>query len=116
MGSFYPQAHSDPNAVLIGLTPLDLYNSTSHFRYLFGIKGNVDDPKAVVSSFRMAPEFYGDAPDQELFYSRFRKLLTKYVGLLYYGLPPSEEPTSPMFDSILGPSDLDAMTEPLPVP
>lgn len=115
MGSFFPQAHSDPNAVLIGVTPLDLYNSTSHFRYLFGIKGDVQDPKAVVSSFRMAPETYGETPDQDLFYSRFRKLLTKYIGLLYYGLPPSEDPTSPMFDSIVSPSDLDAMTEPLPV-
>jgi archaemetzincin len=115
MGSFFPEAHSDPNAVLIGVTPLDLYDSTSHFRYLFGVKGNVNDPKAVVSSFRMAPETYGDSPDQELFYSRFRKLVTKYIGLLYYGLPPSEDPASPMFDSVLGPEDLDAMTEPLPV-
>ena len=63
----------------------------------------------------MNPEFYSEPADDELMQSRFRKLLTKYIGLLYYGLPTSSDPTSPMFDSILGPDDLDRMTEPLPV-
>ena len=64
---------------------------------------------------RMSPEFYGEPANDQLFFSRMRKLVSKYIGLLYYGLPPSEDPASPMFDSILGPADLDAMTEPLPV-
>jgi predicted Zn-dependent protease len=115
MGGHFPEAFDDPEAVLIGLTPLDLYDSTSHFRYLFGLKGDFSDPKAVVSTMRMTPVFYGEAADQELFLSRMRKLVSKYVGLLYYGLPPSDDPQSPMFDSILGPDDLDTMTEPLPV-
>jgi len=115
MGGFFPEPYGDENAVLIGITPLDLYNSTSHFRYVFGVKGDVSDPKASVSSFRMNPEAYSEPADQELFFSRYRKLLTKYVGLLYYGLPPSEDPKSPMFDSILSPTDLDRMEEPLPV-
>jgi hypothetical protein len=33
-------------------------------------------------------------------------MFSKYLGVLYYGLPPSD---------ILGPSDLDRMKEPLPV-
>ena len=115
VGSLFPNAYADTEAVLIGITAVDLYNQTSHFRYLFGLKGTFADPKAVVSFFRMTPEFYGETPDQELFQARSRKLLSKYVGLLYYGLPPSEDPRSPMFDSILGPDDLDRMEEPLPV-
>jgi len=115
MGGLFPDVYADQNAVLIGLTPLDLYDSTSHFRYLFGIKRDVSDPRAVVSSFRMDPQFYGDAPDEALYFSRYRKLLTKYVGLLYYGLPTSLDPKSPMYDHILGPDDLDRMQEPLPV-
>ena len=115
MGGLFPDVYADQNAVLIGLTPLDLYDSTSHFRYLFGIKRDVSDPRAVVSSFRMDPQFYGDAPDEALYFSRYRKLLTKYVGLLYYGLPTSLDPKSPMYDHILGPDDLDRMQEPVPV-
>jgi len=116
MGSLFPDAFVDPQAVLIGLTPADLYNSSSHFRYVFGVKGVPEDPKAVISTFRMNPETYGEPPSDELLFSRTRKLLTKYIGLLFYGLPPSEDPLSPLYDSILGPADLDNMGEPLPIP
>jgi predicted Zn-dependent protease len=115
LGELFPAEYADPSAVLIGITPLDLYNSDSHFRYVFGVKRTAIDPKAVVSLFRMDPSTYGDSPDDELLFSRARKLVTKYIGLLYYDLPPSDDPDSPMFDSILGPDDLDRMHEPLPV-
>jgi predicted Zn-dependent protease len=115
MGGLFPAAYGDSNAVLIGLTVVDLYDSTSTFRYVFGVKGSVRDPKAVVSTLRMDPRFYSEAQDDELLASRARKLLSKYIGLLYYGLPPSSDPASPMFDSILGPADVDRMKEPLPV-
>jgi predicted Zn-dependent protease len=115
MGSLFPDAYRDPQAVLIGVTPVDLYDSTSHFRYVFGVKGTPSNPKAVVSVLRMNPQFYSEAADGLLFYGRARKLVSKYVGLLYYGLPTSPDPASPMFDSILGPGDVDRMTEPLPV-
>ena len=111
----FPEAHLDPEAVIIGVTPLDLYDQRSHFRYLFGIKGDFSDPKAVVSSMRMTPEFYGEPANEDVFFSRMRKLVSKYIGLLYYDLPTSGDPSSPMYDSILGPDDLDAMSEPLPV-
>lgn len=114
MGSLFPDARDDPKAVLIGITAVDLYDKTSHFRYLFGLKGPAEDPKAMVSFFRMTPEFYGQASNEELFFARARKLLSKYVGFLYYGLPPSDDPQSPMFNNILGPDDLDRMQEPLP--
>jgi predicted Zn-dependent protease len=115
MGSFFPDAYADPQVVLIGLTPLDLYNSNNHFRYVFGLKGSYADPKAIFSTFRMNPETYSEPSDDDLLLSRSRKLLNKYVGLLYYGLAPSTDPRSPMYDSILSPDDLDAMGERLPV-
>lgn len=115
MGSLFPDAYRDPQAVLIGITPVDLYDSTSHFRYVFGVKGTPSDPKAVVSVSRMNPQFYSEAADGLLFYARTRKLISKYVGLLYYRLPTSSDPASPVFNSILGPGDVDRMTEPLPV-
>ncbi|HEU4758769.1 MAG TPA: hypothetical protein VFT91_02190, partial [Dehalococcoidia bacterium] len=116
MGAVFPDAYSDPKAVLIGLTPLDLYDQTSHFRFVFGIKGTPAEPQAVVSTFRMNPETYRERANEDLLFSRARKLVSKYIGLLYYGLPPSDDPRSPMFDAILGLDDLDHMQEPLPVP
>ena len=115
MVRLFPNEDSDPDAVLIGITVVDLYDSTSHFRYVFGVKGTPADPKGLVSTFRMDPQFYGEPPDVELLRSRTRKMLSKYIGFLYYGLPTSSDPESPMFNSILGPEDLDQMTEPLPV-
>jgi archaemetzincin len=115
-GTNFRSDYYDPEAVLIGVTPLDLYDSKSHFRYVFGVKGDYGSPRAVVSTFRMNPEFYGEQPDSEVTLTRFRKLLTKYIGMLYYGVPVSDDPASPMFDKILGPDDLDRMQEPLNVP
>lgn len=115
MGSLFPEAYRDPNAVLIGLTAVDLYNERSHFRFVFGTKGTPADPKAVVSTFRMDPETFGESRDDELLFSRARKLVSKYVGLLFYGLPPSDDPQSPLYNSILSLDDLDDMEEPLPI-
>lgn len=114
MGNTFRDAYQDSQAILIGLTPLDLYHSTSHFRYVFGVKGTPEDPKAVISTWRMNPETYSEPSDDELLLSRTRKMLTKYLGLLYYELPTSSDPRSPMYDSILSPGDLDRMNEPLP--
>jgi len=116
MGHLFPDEYADANAVLIGITPVDLYNQESHFRYVFGVKGTVESPRAMLSTFRMNPGAYGEAPDDALLLSRTRKLLSKYIGMLYYGLETSPDPASPLYDNILGPSDLDNMGEPLPVP
>lgn len=115
VGARWPQESADDEAVIIGITPVDMYNSDSHFRYVFGVRGTYDFPKAIVSMFRMTPEFYGDSPDPELTFQRTQKLLGKYVGLLYYGLPTSSDPTSQMFNNILSANDLDRMSDRLPV-
>ena len=113
MDESLPGSYNDPQAVLIGLTPIDLYAKSTHFSYVFGSKRTYADPRGIISTFRMAPDFYGEPPDDDLAYSRTRKLLTKYIGLLYYGLPENADPTSPMYNLIRGPSDLDKITEPL---
>lgn len=115
MGTLFPEAYSDSHAVLIGLTPVDLYDKESHFRFVFGVKGTPAYPKAIVSTFRMNPKTYIQPTDDELLLSRARKLVSKYIGLLYYGLPSDADPRSPMFNNILGLDDLDRMSEPLPI-
>jgi predicted Zn-dependent protease len=112
----FPEASGDPDAVLIGVTPVDMFSADRpDWRYVFGTKGDSSNPEGMVSTFRMNPETYGEDPDDDKLFSRARKMLTKYIGVLYYGLPESSDPTSPLYNSILGPDDLDRMDEPLPV-
>jgi predicted Zn-dependent protease len=115
LGDLFPQAIEDPNAVLIALTHVDVYIEGVNWRYAFAANRGYDNATAVISSARMDPTIYHEGKDDELFYARVRKMFTKYLGLLYYGLDASDDKRSPMFNNILGPSDLDRMTEPLPV-
>ena len=116
MTGLFPGTDNNSAVVLIGLTPLDIYDSTSTFRYLFGLKGDVQTPKGMLSTFRMDPRTYGEPADTSMTFTRTQRMLSKYIGLMYYGLPTSHDPHSAMFDSILGVDDLDAMTDPLDVP
>jgi predicted Zn-dependent protease len=114
LGQLSPGAYNDSRATMIAVTALDIFDPESHFRYVLSVKRTPEFPQGIVSTFRMNPATYGEPPDDELFYSRVRKMVTKYVGYMYFALPLSEDPTSPMYDSIGGPGALDVMTEPLP--
>ena len=114
IGTLYPQDFETPGVALIGLTPLDLYAADRDWRFQMGIASWGLTSHGVVSSYRMhLGEF--DLVDEGLWLERVRKLVTKYIGLMVYQLSLSERPESPMFGGILSVSDLDVMTEPLPV-
>ncbi len=106
-------AHSffGPEVILIGITPVDIFNEYGHYSWVFGVKTAPEEPLAVISTFRMKPEIYGDPPDDELFQTRVRKMVSRYIGVLYYELPESSDPQSPLFNSIGGLGDLDEMSE-----
>jgi len=70
----------------------------------------------VVSTARLNPRFFGISEGEDVAFSRARKLFTKNIGLLYYGLPDSDDPDSPLYNNILSVADLDEMNEPLDVP
>jgi hypothetical protein len=63
----------------------------------------------------MDPQPYGETADEELFFSRARKLVTKYIGVLCYQLPEDDDPSSPMFHIPSGLDALDRMGEGLGV-
>ena len=107
----YPRDVHSTHAIVIGLTPVDIYISTVDWRYAFGLR----EPQPVISTARMDEAFYGLPADDDLTLSRITKLLSKYVGIFYYHLEPSDDPRSPMFNDILGPADLDRMDDRLPV-
>jgi hypothetical protein len=97
----------DANALVIGVTTADIYLAgVPQWSWAFGMRqGN---RLAVVSTARM--ESFGPFADL-IEQARLRKLLTKYVGTMYFGLPTSDDPKSVLYDNILGPADLDRMGE-----
>jgi predicted Zn-dependent protease len=54
----------------------------------------------LISTARLNPSFFGDRSDPELATSRLQKLATKTVGFLYYRLPPSSDPESPLSEQM----------------
>lgn len=115
MAAAFPSEAADSDVTLIGLTPLDIYSRESHYNFLFGTKGTPGDPKAVISTFRMDPESLGFKPNDGLLFDRMEKMLSRYIGLLYFGLPLTDDPTSPLTGQVLGLADLDRIRGGLPV-
>jgi predicted Zn-dependent protease len=98
-------AAEDPDAVIIGLTRVDMYIEWSTWRYAYALRS--EGSHAVVSTARF-DAFRADEAKQM---QRLRKMVTKNLGFLYYGLGTSEDPGSVMYGQILGPDDLDAVSE-----
>jgi hypothetical protein len=99
----------DPR-VVIGLTAEDMYTRAKpDSRYTFSIR----DPHgfAVVSRTRMDPRLLGLTADPGLRMRRLQKMVMKNIGVLAFGHPLSANPRSVLYDSILGPDDLDYMTQ-----
>ena len=108
------------DAVLIGVTAQDMYREQSSWRYTFSHRDG--GRYAVVSSARMHPRtlpfhvphgslFSLDQRDEDLAQCRLTKMVGKNVGLLYYQLAMSHDPSSMLYNNIGGPDDLDRMTE-----
>lgn len=98
----YAQA-ADPASVVIALVDRDMYIADSTWRYAYGLrdKGHL----AVVSTARLDDGFPGKKME------RLQKMVTKNIGLLAFGLPQSDDPKSVLYKDILGPVDLDRMSE-----
>ena len=103
IGATYEAA--DPGAVVIGLTNVDMYIAARDWRYAYSLRA--DDRFAVVSSARMDAYEADQAKQME----RLRKMVTKNIGVLFYGLPQSDDRRSVLYRDILGPLDLDRASE-----
>jgi len=102
-----------PDASFIGVTPVDVYMEEERFDWVFGARKTATTgvQYGVISTFRMNPEFWGEPADDELYRSRVRKMVSRYVGLLYFGLANSEDPRSPLYNRISGLPALDGVSE-----
>jgi len=102
----------NPQTRVIGITPFDMYMESMRDQWSFTFSMRSPDNRfAVVSYARMDPVNLGDAPNDALLRSRLRKMVTKNVGIMYFGLPFSDNPKSALYRNILGVDDLDRMTE-----
>jgi len=106
----YPREAGDGSAVLVGITAHDLYIA-GHAKWRWAFSYRVDERFAVVSTARMDNAAWGGAPDPQLLEIRLRKMVTKNLGVLYFGLDQSSDRRSVMFGPILGLGDLDSIGE-----
>ena len=96
---------ANPDAVVIGLTDIDMYIAARTWGYAYGLRSG--GTRAIVSSARMDAGF----ATEERRHQRLRKMVTKNLGILYYGLAVSDDPRSVLYRDILGPQDLDYASE-----
>ena len=102
-----PKLVSDPESILIGLTTQDMYIGQYDWQFTFSWRQ--EGRYAVVSNARM--NLGASAVTAEKLNSRLRKMVTKNIGILHYGLNPSDDPRSVLYKNVGGISELDYMGE-----
>ena len=103
----WPALATDPNVRLFGLTGEDMFIRSKQWYFAFALRE--EGRFALVSTHRMDPTFFKLPPNENVMGTRLRKMLTKQIGLHYYGLLDRTEKTSVLFSPILGLDDLDAV-------
>lgn len=93
---------------VIGITDQDMYSKEVNYRFTFSSRdSNPDAGYGVVSYARMDPKMDGGPADDGFLWSRIRKMTSKNVCMIYYGLNQSDNPQSVLFSPILSLDDLD---------
>jgi len=105
-----PDYANDARAILIGFTSEDIYPTSQNWQFAFGWRLG-SSHAAVVSTARMSLHYIGQPIDLNLPEIRLRKMVTKDIGILYYGLPQSQNPKSVLYNGIMGIEELDQVGE-----
>jgi predicted Zn-dependent protease len=108
----YVKLTGDRRTRVIGVTPYDMYMQAmrKEWQFTFSLRSD-DEHFAVVSYARMDPSSLGARPDPGRFTARLHKMVAKNIGIMYYGLPISQDPRSVLYGQIGGLAELDRMTE-----
>jgi predicted Zn-dependent protease len=102
IGAAHPE--SGGQTLVIGLTTHDTYSDgRPDWRFVFGLRNS---GVALVSSARMSRPF---DPGGE--WHRLGKMVTRYIGFLYYGLEATGDRGDVMFNNILSIDDLIRMSD-----
>jgi predicted Zn-dependent protease len=105
-----PEYTNDSKSILIGFTSEDIYPTSQGWEFAFGWRIGATRT-AVVSTARMNLHYAGEPSDVSAPDTRMRKVVTKDIGILYYGLPQSKNPKSVLYSQILGIQELDQVGE-----
>jgi predicted Zn-dependent protease len=81
------------------------------YNWRFAFSWRQEGRFAVVSTARMDPVFFGRKRNDAILESRLRKMITKNIGLMYYGYFQSSDPKSVLYRSVLSIDDLDKIGE-----
>jgi predicted Zn-dependent protease len=100
----------DTNTILIGFTSEDIYPVSQNWRFAFGWRSSAT-VSAVVSTARFSLPYAGLPASAERSSTRLRKIVTKDIGVFYFGLPQSSNPKSVLYNQILGIEELDDVGE-----
>jgi YD repeat-containing protein len=104
-----PDLARDPKNVLIGVTQEDMYISGLDWKFALNYRAPLGG--AVISTARLDPVFYGQPAAPNLMATRLRKLLTKNIGLTYYHMELSGDPSSILYDDVETMKTLDGMSD-----
>jgi predicted Zn-dependent protease len=104
-----PELVHAPEALVIGLTHDDIYIEHRDWQYAYSWRQ--EGKYAVASSSRMNEAGLLKEISDEQAGVRFRKVITKNIGLLYYHLPQSDDPRSVLYGRVESVRDLDKMSE-----
>jgi hypothetical protein len=102
----YPEARFSSN-VIIGVLSADIFlPARPDWNWAFGENG---DQVSVISTYRMRSDRF--AVGEGLEHARLRKMVTRYIGGSYFGLPRVADRYSVLYDNVLSVDDLDLMRE-----
>ena len=101
-----PEQGGEPGAILIGFTSEDMYPTSKPWLFVFGWRLG-GTRLAVVSTARLRILNIGHVLEWDLPGKRLRKIVTKDIGVFYYGLPQSQNPKSVLYNQIMGIEELD---------
>lgn len=101
----YFRQQREPRAVYLGVTNYDLYVQGLDWEYAFAARK--PPGLAVVSGYRMDPFNFDQPPNDALVLQRMRKMVSKTLGDLHFGLKDSDDPKSLMYGGIRTLEDLD---------
>jgi len=103
----YPERAASLNSVLIGLTDEDIYISELDWKFALNFRETPHE--LVISTARLNPSYYGRPESPSLLETRLRKLITKNIGLSFYGLALTGDSRSVLYSDVETMETLDAM-------
>ncbi|MFA6172602.1 MAG: hypothetical protein WC334_02020 [Kiritimatiellales bacterium] len=97
------------NTTFLVLLDRDLNSRPFNLRYNFSAHFDRFGKITPISTTRMDPVTFNQRPDEELLYSRLKKMAYKSIGIQHYGYDPSSDLDSVMYGPIMSLDDLDRM-------